>query len=254
MGEAVNKLAKKNIFQVEERIEVYDQARDLLLSTPGHAEYYRDRINEARLKMENSRGDAGDYPYYKNKLREVILYDFPIFEQLPSPETVRVLGEFLFDERGYVRVDNPKDENELFKMIAQGPVFGRAARSLLALPLEHKPVVDTRYPSYTNPEDILPWRQWIEEIKAGKRTFRFVGDPTEYDLNGPASQEKLTRLAMNRERDEERAVGHNRPSSAPEAESAVTRIGKPSTIAGILAGCALVAAAVWYFLRGRKTA
>ncbi len=27
--------------------------------------------------------------------------------------------------------------------------------------------------------DLSSWRQWYEQVKAGKRTFRFVGDPTE---------------------------------------------------------------------------
>lgn len=34
------------------------------------------------------------------------------------------------------------------------------------------------------------YRKWYDEVKEGRRTFRFIGDPQEYDLNGPAIRKK----------------------------------------------------------------
>ncbi len=34
-------------------------------------------------------------------------------------------------------------------------------------------------------EYLEDWKVWYSEIKAGRSTFRFIGDDTEYDLRGP---------------------------------------------------------------------
>ena len=79
------------------------------------------------------------------------------------------------------------------------------------------------------------WRRWHEEVKAGQRTFRFVGDPTEYDLNGPAPKEKLERIARDRKRDAERVAGHKKAvGSSGVSESTAEAVSSKSIPTAIL--------------------
>ena len=93
LGGDLRKVAELRIWPArDERIDtIYQSLQKELLSTPGHAEYYRDKVNEARRKMEDARGDIGNFASYRGDLQGVFLYDFPVLENLPSPETVRVL-------------------------------------------------------------------------------------------------------------------------------------------------------------------
>lgn len=233
---------------------LYDSLQSALLAIPGHAESYRDRINETRSKMEEARRkkNASEANDYQTKLSNQVFYDLPTLDHLPSVETVGVLGEFLFDERGYVRLPPMPTLLQLDKAAEDSPVYGRAARALAALPIENKPVpADAQF---FTPEDVFPWRQWFEEIKSGKRTFRFEGDPTEYDLNGPAPKQKLERIALDHKRDAERATGSRRPGSPDGAGVSpnTTEVPMPTSIAALIASCLLLAGAVWYFVRAGK--
>lgn len=230
--------------------ELYEKIQTALLAIPGHAEYYRDRVNQARIKVNeaNKAGSISEIAHYRGLLSDEFMYGFPTLAQLPSHETVRVLGEFLSDERGYVPPPpEPTSFEQLVDADVDKPVFNRAASVLGQLPLMNKPIPSkTRYET---PEDVIPWRQWYEEIKSGNRTFCFEGDPTEYDLNGPASKELIQRVKRDPKRDEERAVGHRKSPPATESAPTVTQTGKPSLIAWVVAAFGLIGAAVWYFRR-----
>jgi hypothetical protein len=59
------------------------------------------------------------------------------------------------------------------------------------------PPVPTRKSNFViYDEDIEAWRLWYEQVKSGKRTFRFEGDPQEYNLAGPVA--KTAEPAMDR--------------------------------------------------------
>lgn len=256
LGEAVRKTSDLKFFQVKERIDVQQAAQTTILAIPGHAEYYRDRLLEARRKVDEAKAGGGisEIGVYRSRLDSELRYHFSTLAYLPSVETVQVLGEFLYDERGYVKMPDKPTMNDLTREIADSPVFPSAAIALLKLPLLDKPVPATEYPQYRTPEDVKPWRQWYEEIKSGKRTFRFEGDPTEYDLNGPAPKEKLERIALNRRMESDRAARHGRNPAigaerkAPETSEPASR--KSLVPAMILAALAALAA-VWYFAKGR---
>ena len=98
------------------------------------------------------------------------------------------------------------------------------------------------------------WQLWYEQIKSGKRTFRFEGDPTEYDLKGPAPGQKLAHISRDRKRDAERQAGHERTAgSSVVAESAATTASSRSMPAALLiAGMVLLVSLGWYFLKGRS--
>ena len=126
-----------------------------------------------------------------------------------------------------------------------------AASSMKMLPLVDKPVGK----DVTGYAAVGPWREWYERIKSGRATFRFEGDPVEYDLDGPAPPEKLARIAADRARDADRAnrrsvstAGNGTPAapvaSAP-AEGATTVPRLPLLLAGAL----LAGVLLWYLSR-----
>lgn len=243
LGRCVVKMTDRGIYQIEERWEVYREAQAALLAIPGHAEYYRDQIVKAISvrdaavgKLEYS-GKAGDF-------RTVLHSSLSTLENLPSPESVRVLGDLLSDHSA-----NPFPVQD---GMMEAPLSRTAVRYLARFPLVSKPA-NTIHDSEAE-RDLPAWQHWYEQIKAGNRTFRFEGDPIEYDLNGPAPKDKLVRIERDQKRDAERLVGNKKPTPGSEAKSPITQISKPTTIAGILAAFALCAAAVWYFLKSRKVA
>ncbi len=229
----------------EDQITIGNRAVSILLAIPGHAEYYRDRLLKAQSEHKEDFTSTRAGPKFNNYTNEVA-DGMAILSQLPSPETVMVLGDLLFNEWVLPNSENRPPQDRY------GPLSVRALRALSKLPLTSKPA-KTTHDSHAA-RDLSAWQLWYEQIKAGTRTFRFEGDPTEYDLNGPAPKSKLVRIEREQKRNAKRSVVHKKTTPNSRAESAIAQISKPSSIAGILAACALCAAAVWYFLKGRKVA
>ena len=253
LGEGIRKTSRLNMYSINGTVEVAEKLKNALLAIPGHAAYYRDEINKARAKFEEALqgGDETLIGETRQYLAGKLLFDFPTLDHLPSVETVRVLGEFLSDERGYVKMPEHPTLEDLTTDVSGSPVFRRAAASLGKLPIVNKPRPSST--QFRTPDDVRPWKQWYEQIKAGNRTFRFEGDATEYDLNGPASKDTLVRVARAMKRDAERSSGQRKSSTVAGSDSADAVLTQPVSIAWILTGLALVAGAVWYFLRGRRT-
>jgi hypothetical protein len=236
-----------------------------LSSIPGIHEYYRVRIVDARDEWEEA----------PERLRNTIFYDavqpswvgFGVLEHLPSAETVRVLGSLLDDERGRYIPDParplPGEAEGHAKYVGQSNCE-RAVTTLAALPLVAKPVT---VPSKEAFDDVPAWRQWYREIAEGRRTFRFEGDPTEYDLDGPASADKLERTRALRERERDRAErAAQRQADAPVPPAAVPVVNAPPPVPAperpptqpasrpplavfLTAIGVLCAALAWFFLR-----
>jgi hypothetical protein len=231
---------------------VFHAAQSALLSITGHAEYYRDRILKAESDMEaewnKDRFFSIKYAHFSNERTLV----FGTLKHLPSPETVRVLGELLSYE--WVPPNNATADDEH----RQPPLSHFALRTMCSLPLIGKPT--TLGGQYIDPADVekdLPaWRNWYEQIKSGNRTFRFEGDPTEYDLNGPAPKVKLERIAMHqrmesdREARREGRAGSGKDADSAAADAPVSR--KPATYAIIAAVLALLVSIVWHFRRAKS--
>ncbi|MEY3897594.1 MAG: hypothetical protein RLZZ214_3115 [Verrucomicrobiota bacterium] len=237
--------------------KMFEEIQTTILAIPGHAEFYRDRINEARANLDGAtlNGNVTKIAERRSDWSSA-KFGFGVMSYLPSPETVRVLGEFLGDDRGKIVVPKDAGDDEKQGPRANVPNSYQAVMALHSLPIVSKPyrplggqfVDDDFEPS------IASWQIWYEQIKSGNRTFRFEGDPTEYDLNGPASKELIQRVERDRKRDDERAVGHKKSSTTPAPEPTLTQTNKPYSIAWLVAASGLIGAAVWYLLRGRKTA
>jgi hypothetical protein len=170
-----------------------------------------------------------------------------ILEDVPSAEAVNVLGMLLryFEENG------PQiNEGHVPDAVGQPPNPNLAADALKTL-IEKPPVPQDR--NWQTKGDIEAWQLWHEQIQSGNRTFRFKGDPKDYDLTGPVSKDKLQRVERDRKRDDERTAGQKKSSTPVGAETIAANGGWSYAIAGLVATLALVAAALWYFLRGRRT-
>jgi hypothetical protein len=241
----------------EIQLGVAAKARAEMLAIPGHAEYYRDRILKARLEYE------GDPLVGKGSALATLTteqsYGFQILSQLPSVETVRVLGEFLADDRGKIGGPGPQPMMDGKRSIESANSTG-ALHAFHILPLASKPVAAK---DVFADKDLETYRLWYAQIKSGNRTFRFEGDPTEYDLDGPAPPEKLRRVEANRKRNKQRdertgpggaeddRTAQGQPASVAADSNAVGK--STGTLATELASGLVIAAALWYFLRLRSS-
>lgn len=219
------------------QMEVYRRARDILITIPGHAEYYSKKIKDAQREVERQRGVSGREGAAKSKLLEEQMYGFETLSQLPTPETVKVLGEFLFDPWGLKPGAKPGEapNNDKF---GESSHADYALNILARLPLETRanttPAERTTYWA-----DIDAWKLWYEQVKAGNRTFRFEGDPQEYNLNGPVEKVSLARS---------RKGGPAEDDSAPVVAEETSR----APLVGLVAACMLLGGALWFTLGAKK--
>lgn len=223
-------------------LAIFAKVQLALLAIPGHAEYYRERIIQAqeRFRERPSSETWSDYRYENGK-------GFQILPHLPSAEGVRVLGEMLSN-------DWVPPGNETAPLSEKFVPLSVSARVALAkLPLLDKPFKDP-ITEDNRADALVAWRHWHEQIKSGKRTFRFKGDPTEYDLNGPAPGQRLDHISRDRKRDAERAAGRERTSGPTVAAepAAVSEASKSMPVALLIAAMVLLVSLAWHFLRGRN--
>lgn len=245
-----------------ERKEIFDRAQAILLKSPGHAKYYQDKIAkmraevladlkmsfEERQKMEEEGHVLMGEPEYLSETAIAMR----TLRFMPSPETVSVLGYFLNDSEGR---DGMSLIGRSLNRGDSGPHLSNAelaTETIRDMGIEHPPFRDNK--STITPEEIDAWKDWWNEVKAGKRTYRFIGNKVEYGPDGPASKEMIQQVERDRKRDEEREASHRNSPIGPAPDSPATVVSQPLSIAWILAAFALIGAAVWYFLRGRKAA
>ncbi len=174
------------------------------------------------------------------------MYAFQTLPHLPSPEGVRVLGELLSN-------DWVPPGNETFAASEKfAPLSVSARVALQKFPLLDKPFKDPI--TKQNVADAnTAWLLWYEQIKSGNRTFRFEGDPTEYDLNGPAPKQKIERFERERKRNEERKTAHKKGSGSDSERPDLTTTPEPGkSIVPLVAGTLFVMIAVGYFILRKR--
>ncbi len=233
---------RKEFGQRDPRVDsLFSALQSALLAIPGHAEYYQDQVLRAQERYRNQGGNEAWFDY-----RGKIGAAFQIFPHLSSPEGVRALGELLFND--WVPPGNDTaPQSEKF-----APLSVSARVALQKFPLLDKPFKDPI--TKQNVADAnAAWLLWYEQIKSGNRTFRFEGDPTEYDLNGPAQKQKIERVERDRKRTEERKTSHKNESGTDSERPTVSNPPEPGkplvpTVAGIL----LVLIAVGYFMLRKR--
>jgi hypothetical protein len=209
--------------------EIYTRTQKLLTSLPGHADFYDQRIREHLQRAKKFEGTDRQYGF-ATTLMDKAEPDFRTLSHLPSPETVKVLGELLSEDWVVLRNGQPFNR----------PLAGFAMSSLHRMPFTSKPVQG----DYVSDEkDLETYRLWYAQIKAGNRTFRFEGDPNEYTLAGPVRSSPELATTAPKARDT--------VNSLPPGETGPN----PSTPwLAVTLGCALIGGALWYWLTTRRRA
>jgi hypothetical protein len=148
--------------------QIYGEIQRNFLATPGHAEYFAAQIEKERaaLKPEEYRGSFDNHRFWY--LRETL-------QHLPSPETVKVLGHYLADDRD---IPPPERWDDGGRTPANSII---AMESLLCLGLRDAPYPPGRYLERTR---FLPAvRAWFAPIQSGETAFSFKGQAVEYRFN-----------------------------------------------------------------------
>ncbi len=148
------------------RGRVQEEAWIRLSSYPNFDELLLEAIRQKRKQWKDG-GYAGDYDRFRVGVIQGL-------EKIVDPRAIRVLGELLGDMENTMPNDFPNT-----------PPSGYFAGEVLYRMLESPPV-KSEHPDLDT--DMPTWQLWYEQVKAGNRSFRFKGDPREYNLKEPVSQ------------------------------------------------------------------
>jgi hypothetical protein len=277
LGRWINKLSGGGNVETGAR-PVFHAAQAALLAIPGHAKYYQDKIEQTRAfakyyhglseeeqskLQEQSREEEARRNSPVGNLTDRLDYDdvrsdaFNILGLLPSPETVAVLGHFLEDPEGRDGKDFRGYPIHIPGADAGPPApnCGKAYFALGRLGIEYPPIPPTNMEDVVlDQEHVDAWTGWWNEVKTGKRTYRFKGSPIEYGADGPATKEQIDKARTTRERDEKRAAGHSRRKGTEEdsLQQAETNERSSPMVILIAAAVAVLASMAWYGRR-KKT-
>jgi len=233
LGTGVRKLSRPSIYPIDERLEVYEMVQKKLISIPGHAEYFGDMIRKATDDQI-----AGTHKYHPTER----WWQYETLQQLPSPETVKVLGELLFDEKGQMFTDDPVRDSSLPQANC------RYAAQSLAVLIDKPPYDSKLYPSSDSALDA--WRLWYQQVKAGTRTFRFKDSPVSYTLTGPATDKPQPNHTTSRD---QTGRGERATSSAGGDVTAVAPEKSPWPKIAAVVAAILALLGGWLAFRKRAT-
>lgn len=218
----------------QEADTMFREVQNRILSFPDHAAFFEQPLAEQRqMVLEGRMPWSG---YHTNSEQ-----GFRIFSNLPSPEVMGVLGRMLDDTKGMSPEDAfPTQARESFQNYGSNAEM--AARSLREIGIADPP----DFGPWKNDWDrIRFWRDWWQEVKDGKRTYRFIGSNVEYGYDGPLAKE-----SSRRPRD---SKNHAAGVSSGEEEPSVKSKGPVHY--GIIASAVLLAlASVFFAFRKLKRA
>lgn len=166
-------------------LEVFYDAQQKLLSIPGHATYYRDKINAAKDKVRSGEMLVNDWD-------RLLTDTFHTLQFMPSEETVEVLAEFGGDKFGRPWSKEPQDFKDVpalhgldddLSTAGMGAIDIHAYHALDALGIEPPPYQDRAQVNELDYDRI--WGGWWQEVKTGKRKYRFKGSGVLHPVNAP---------------------------------------------------------------------
>ena len=152
--------------------QIYGEIQRNFLATPGHAIHFADLIEKERatLKPGEYGGSYDNHRFWY--LRETLSH-------LPSPETVKVLGHYLDDDRD--TPPPPKPDQDYGYMPANSII---ALESMLWLGMRDAPYPPYRYLDWNQtPKVLAAVRAWFAPIKSGEKSFSFRGQAVEHRFN-----------------------------------------------------------------------
>lgn len=152
---------------------VFLRAQQLIMECDHPAEVLVKWLEEQRsLRIKQTEEDKNGIQRREPSSNYRPSFVFCAIAQIPTPESVAVLGRYLSDRR------DEKDMGEFGGF--SGGHFREAAQALNDMGLKNAP---TRQGSFSTDEDyILKWQQWYAEVEAGNRSFSFYGSDVEYRL------------------------------------------------------------------------
>jgi hypothetical protein len=237
LGEIFRKTSDESAFNLEERLEVHERSKRALLPKPGHATYYIEMLKRARANQLAD--EAGKEAPFKGSIVRYGLAKtvaFETLEMMPTPEAVKVIGGFLSDWEWLGYDGNPRD-----RMLESGeapPNCVLAARALGNL-LEFPPVKSKAEDYWFDEVEI--WQLWYAQVETGNRTFRFKGDPQDYNLQGPVSK------AIEPSEVRPRKDGGATDSTPAQTEK------RQLAVPALVAAGSVLGAALWYVTRRRSS-
>lgn len=168
----------------QKALELTDLAASELCKIPGHARYFAEEIKREQEEVKQYATNSGPRVSYDRHRT----WHFETLRNLPSPETIWVLGEFLSDDVDTPHSSVPEDSdwgeidraNSFFSSMTISEIGLRDAPA-------GRELFDIR------PEQHLATtRAWWAEIESGKRTFSFKGQNVEYRFKPDGTWETLT--------------------------------------------------------------
>lgn len=182
----------RNLDQTPQQDEIAKRAQKTLMDIPGHARYFTNLLEQKKQDMLANKVSYHEYTLAQEAL-SVLAY-------LPSPETVTELGKLISDPIG--RDGKLLGGGDVWEGDGWFPVNCQIAlRCFDALPIENGPKLTNDDFGAENFSGVDKWKDWWEEVKAGKRTYRFKGSPIEYGPDGPVSTKELEGRQHDRQRD-----------------------------------------------------
>ncbi len=179
--------ADPSVFPFGDRIGAHNAIKNSLLGISGYGQFWRTSLEKAWQQVQSARNASERGPAMAS-FNNVQVAMCKTLSELPSSESVRALGEFLDDrdDRGPMPPGPPEklrsgDHDE--QRIQANSLY--AVRAFAKLPFVSPPVPQRKLNAVLYEEDRGAWRLWYEQVKSGNRTFRFKGDPREYNLDGP---------------------------------------------------------------------
>jgi hypothetical protein len=208
LAAGLRKTAMRNIYSVEGSDEVHQLLRESLLSVPGHAQCIADEVERFRKESEHlGRGNQASY----DSKRQVLIDE--TLRHLPSPETIKVLGNYLYDERDLPPKITFLPENSFLACMALSEVGLRDA------PVKSRP----GFSSWK--ESVTKQRAWYAQVKAGILPFSFVGQKVEYRFKPDGTWKTIA--MVNPPDDGPRRINAEQP--APARPSKRTIVDRKST-------------------------
>jgi len=212
----------------QDKLALYREMQKVAISLPNHASYFAEKIEKLRIPGREGYSGCSD-----PRKRMWIFQDS--LSHLPSPETIKILGNFLYDTRDTPTAREVRLATD-YDLIPTNDCL--AADALGSIGLNKAPLDKKKY---SERQDVEIWKLWYEPVKAGTRKFSFVGQDVEYQFNKDGTWITMPLKASN----------DNRAQVANPASTSRERPTTP-TWPWVVAIVALTGAGVWW-LKQRKT-
>lgn len=220
--EAIPKLGEMLVrtfrWKDERSMAVYGDAQQKLLSIPGHATYYRDRINAAKAAVREGTMNLNRWDRLVNDSCQTL-------QHMQSEEAVEVLAEFVSDNFACMDSENPEDyEIEGLKgYVREWDMSVRvpATKALANIGIENPPLATDS--QIDGRELRKEWQQWWREVKEGKRKYRFKGSSVEHPINAPPGTGREVRRPERRPGEQTVPDTTQKPDSTTTGQIHVTK-------------------------------